>query len=110
MKTILVVGRDWKFRALLRAQLREEGYNALGFETLQHAESEITDAAALLFDTTDAPPTDWQPALERLAAALPIIVVAGTSEEVTVPSARILRRPISLGDIIAEAKELTSGR
>ena len=108
MKTLLVVGRDWKFRALLRAQLREEGYHALGFETLQDAESEATGAAALIFDTSEASPTDWQPVLQRLAAQLPVIVVASTSQEVTVAGARLLRRPLSLGDIINVVRELAS--
>ncbi|MGH9813206.1 MAG: hypothetical protein ACRD4T_08730 [Candidatus Acidiferrales bacterium] len=108
MKTILVVGREWKFRALLRAQLREEGYDALGFETLQDAEGEVVGAAALIFDTTDSAATDWQPVLQRLAAQLPTIVVSGTTEEVTVPGAKLLRRPLSLADIIGVVRELTS--
>jgi len=108
MKTILVVGREWKFRALLRAQLREEGYDALGFETLQDAESEATGAAALIFDTSEASPTDWQPVLQRLATQLPVVIVAGAPEEVNVPGAKLLRRPLSLGDIVAVVRELAS--
>ncbi len=108
MKTLLVVGRDWKFRALLRAQLREEGYDALGFETLQDAESEAIGAAALIFDTSEASPTDWQPVLQRLAIQLPVVIVAGGREEVNVPGAKLLRRPLSLGDIIKVVRELAS--
>jgi DNA-binding response OmpR family regulator len=108
MKTILVVGRAWKFRALLRAQLREEGYQALGFETLQDAETESSGAAALVFDTTDTQPTDWQPVLRRLQATLPAIVVSSATEELNVPAAKVLRRPLSLGDIIRVVRELTS--
>ena len=108
MKTILVVGRDWKSRALLRAQLREEGYEALGFETLEHAESEAAGAAALIFDTSDSPPSDWQPILQRLAAQLPVVVVAGASEEITLAPAQLLRRPVRIGDIITVVQKLTS--
>jgi DNA-binding response OmpR family regulator len=106
MKTVLVVGRDWKFRALLRAQLREEGYDALGFETLREAESEAAGAAALVFDTTDAQPADWQPALQRLAAQLPVVVVAGATEEANVPGAKVLRRPLSVADILGAVRKL----
>jgi len=108
MKSILVVGRDWKFRAPLRAQLREEGYEALGFETLENAESEASGAAVLIFDTTDAQPGDWQPVLQRLATQLPVVIVAGAPEEVNVPGAKLLRRPLSLGDIVAVVRELAS--
>lgn len=109
MNTILVVGRDWKFRALLRAQLREEGYNALGFEPLAGAESEAAGAAALIFDTTDAP-ANWQATLQRLAAQLPALVVASAQEEVNLPGAKLLRRPLSLGDIISVVRELASAQ
>ncbi len=108
MKTILVVGRDWKFRALLRAQLREEGYDALGFETLKDADTETAGAAALVFDTTDALPGDWQPVLQHLAAQLPVVIIASTQEEANVAGVRLLRRPLSLGDILTAVRELTS--
>src|SRR3972149_5130882 len=79
MKTVRVVGRDWKFRALLRAQLLEEGYAALGFETLEEAAAPLglgAPPAALVFDTTDALPGSFQPPLTALAARLPVVLVA----------------------------------
>lgn len=109
MKTILVVGRDWKLRALLRAQLREEGYDALGFETLKDAEGETAGAAALLFDTTEAHPGNWQPVLQSLAAQLPVVIVASSDEEVNVAGAHLLRRPVRIGDIITVVQKLASG-
>jgi len=108
MKTMLVVGRDWKFRALLRAQLREEGYEALAFETLQDAEAERAGAAALVFDTTDSKPEEWRPLLQSLAASMPVIVVAGADEAVEVTPVRVLRRPVRLADIISVVCELTA--
>jgi DNA-binding response OmpR family regulator len=106
VKTVLVVGRDWKFRALLRAQLREEGYDALGFEALQDAESEAAVAAALLFDTTDARPDEWHPVLQRLSGQLPVVVVANATEAAEIPGARVLRRPLSVADVVQAVHEL----
>jgi FixJ family two-component response regulator len=108
MKTVLVVGRDWRFRALLRAQLREEGFYALGFETLADAQAEIGGSVVLIFDTTEARPAEWQPALQQLAARLPVVVVAGTGEEAAVAGAKVLRRPLSLADIARVVRELTT--
>lgn len=107
METVLVVGREWKFRALLRAQLREEGYEALAFETLGDAEAEQAGAAALVFDTTDAG-GEWLPALRRLAH-LPAVVVAGADERLEIERATILRRPVSVGHIVSVVREVISG-
>ena len=106
MQVILVVGREWKFRALLRAQLREEGYEALAFEILQDAEAELASAAALVFDTADFKPEEWQAQLQQLAATLPVVVVAGADEPVEILLACVLRRPVRLSDIVAAVREI----
>ena len=108
MKTVLVVGREWKFRALLRAQLREEGYEALALETLKDAEAEGAGAAALIFDTTDTNVEDFAPTLRRLAEYLPVVVVAAAEERLDIARITLLRRPISLADIISVVRELTA--
>ena len=108
MKTIIVVGRDWKFRALLRAQLREEGYEALAYETLNDAAPEVAGAAALVFDTTDANIADCAPALRRQAERLPVIVVAAADEHLDIPGVTLRHRPVSLADIISVVRNLTS--
>jgi CheY-like chemotaxis protein len=110
MKTILIVGREWKFRALLRAQLREEGYEALAFETLQDAEAERASGAALVFDTAECKPEEWRPQLEQLAASLPVVVVAGADEPVDIAWARILRRPVRLADVVSALQEVIHTR
>ncbi|MBI2956104.1 MAG: hypothetical protein HYY26_02205 [Acidobacteria bacterium] len=112
MKTVLVVGRDWQFRSLLRAQLREEGYAALGLETLTDAEEEIRrpdEVAAVVFDTTGAAAEELQTALPRLAARLPVVVVAGAQEEVPA-AARVLRRPVAIGEVAAALRDLLAPR
>ncbi|MFQ5663276.1 MAG: hypothetical protein ACE5HL_05560 [Terriglobia bacterium] len=113
MKTILVVGREWKFRALLRAQLREEGYPALGFATLEeavvHLASGTPPPAALVFDTTEAPAVEMRAELAALAEsrrAGPVMVVAAAHEQFDWPSLHVLRRPLRLGEVVAAVREL----
>lgn len=102
MKTVLVVGRDWKFRALLRAQLREEGFDALGFETLEAAAAELAGAtpAAMVFDTAEAPAHELTQ-LPALSEKLFVLVVASAGEPLALPAAHILRRPVQLGQLVA---------
>ncbi|MBI4466304.1 MAG: hypothetical protein HY656_02600 [Acidobacteria bacterium] len=110
MKTILVVGRDWKFRALLRAQLREDGYNALGFATLEEATEPLASSpppVALVFDTSDASPVEIRTELPGLAARLPVVVVAAADEPLDA-SLRALRRPLRVEDVAAAVKALVS--
>lgn len=111
MKTVLVVGRDWKFRALLRAQLREEGFDALGFETLADATAALTSfappPAALIFDTAEVPRTELEQ-LVGLKAPCPVVVVAAADESITAPQVRVLRRPVAIGTLINELKALSA--
>lgn len=110
MKTVLVVGRDWKFRALLRAQLREENFEALGCETLEEAAAHLVAGspppAALVLDTTDADAAAMRTPLLELAAHLPVIVVAAAHEEFPSPPLHVERRPLRLEAVVAAVKKL----
>jgi len=102
MQTVLVVGRDWKFRALLRAQLREEGFEALGFETLEEATDAMANstADAIVLDTTDARAAELAQ-LPALSQKLPLLVVAPAGLPLSLPADQILRRPVQLGQVAA---------
>jgi DNA-binding response OmpR family regulator len=110
MKTVLVVGRDWQFRALLRAQLREDGYEALGLATLEEAAQTIAQMpstpAVVVFDTTGAPASECLGRLQDLARRAAVIVVASAREEVDVPGAQVLHRPLSVGLVVTEVKRV----
>lgn len=117
MKTILVVGRDWKFRALLRAQLREENFEALGCETLEEAAMHLGPAspppAALVFDTTGTDAAETRPQLTALAAsrrAGPVVVVAAAHEEFPSPPFHVERRPLRLEALVAAVKSVVGPR
>jgi DNA-binding NtrC family response regulator len=105
MKTVLVVGRDWKFRALLRAQLQEEGFDALGFETLEAAAGEIAGPTpdAVVFDTTDAPAAELAQ-LPTVSRELYLLVVASAGESLPLPEERVRRRPLQVSQLISVLK------
>ncbi len=109
MKSLAVVGRDWRFRALLRAQLREEGWDALGFETLDAALQEITRSApapvAVVFDTAGASAIEVQ-RLPELRGRLPVLVLADAGETLPAAGLRVLRRPVSVRELAAAVKKL----
>lgn len=105
MKTVPVVGRDWKVRALLRAELREQSYEALGCETLADARAQLDACSpppvALVFDTSDAPEAEIKTELPALAERVPVLVIAGAQEQFDDPRFTVFRRPVRLGDVVA---------
>jgi len=109
MKTIFVVGREWRFRSLLRAQLREQGYDARGFETLAEVADALVNAPApalVVFDSTDSNATETAAHLHEWSGRLPVLVIAGAQEEVPPGAARVLRRPVSIGQVATLLAEL----
>lgn len=114
MRTVLVVGHEWRFRVLLRAQLREQGYEALGYETLEEAAAKAArlapPPAAVVFDTTDAPAEERGSSLVELGERLPVLVVAAAGEQLDLPSVTVLRRPLRVGDVVASINSLLKAR
>ncbi|MGH9359320.1 MAG: hypothetical protein ACRD1O_09140 [Terriglobia bacterium] len=47
MPRVLLAAKDWKFRALLRAQLQEEGFEVTAQESTRDALNELTNLADL---------------------------------------------------------------
>ena len=111
MKTVLVVGHEWKFRALVRAQLREEGFEALGFDSLNDAQEETTGTAPppalVIFDTTETSPKEKQQMAE-LAERLPVLVVAAAQESLGSARLQVLRRPVTVDTVVKEAARIVA--
>ena len=111
MKTVLVVGHEWKFRALVRAQLREEGFEALGFDSLNDAQEEITRTTPqpelIIFNTTAASPEEKQQ-LAELAERLPVLVVAAAQEPLGSARLQVLRRPVTVDTVVKEAGRIVA--
>ena len=112
---LLLAGKDWQARALLRAQLIEEGVSVEAYETIDEAIAELQRRpvlpALLIADVSasDRPSAD----VERLtiwAKRLPTWIIA--SHTSTLKGAlesrnfeRLLFRPLDLGKLVEQIKQ-----
>lgn len=115
MSRILIAGKDWQARALLRAQLLEEGFDVEAYETIPEVVNLLTRIAqipALLIadiSASDDPTAD----LETLAAwshRVPIWILA--SRTYTADKGlgghgfeKCLLRPVEIGKVVREIKQ-----
>jgi CheY-like chemotaxis protein len=111
---ILIAGKDWQARALLRAQLLEEGFEVEAYETIPDALAALGPGTNLpdLFiadiSASDDPSADVE-ALSAWSRKLPIWIIAsrtfivekglrGRGFEV------ILLRPVDVGELVDQIK------
>lgn len=116
MGRILLIAADWQFRALVRAQLLEEGYEVQAFpglETAQlHQERGGPRPRLAIIDTTDLRiESDGVSRLWQLMDQGPLLLCAGLLDrgivdEVGMPPARLLVRPFCVGDVVAEVRRM----
>lgn len=111
MPTVFVISPDWNLRALVRAELREMGVEALGMESLDAAETAVADGTlpdAIVLDAS-APGIE-RPALTKLPERFPTLMVGSqTGPEPALSAAMVLRRPVQVHEIVAKVKELLEG-
>ena len=112
MPTVFVIAQDWNLRATVRAELRELGVEALGMERVDDAarsiaSSTLPDAVVLDASAEDA----GSPAATQLARRFPVLLVASRTEPApTLPAARIVWRPVRVGEIVECVRQLLEGR
>ncbi len=111
---LVLVSRDWQTRALLRAQLLEEGCQVRAYETLQDAAAELQagdlQPRMLIAELSG---DDWRSDLEQLSGLtgrLPVWVLASHSDvgEETLKTSGFetaLFRPLDMGDLVRRAKQ-----
>jgi hypothetical protein len=108
---ILIVSREQWPRALLRAQLREAGYDAIGARTLSRAlgyppdDPERGPVRVLVVDSAAA--AAEPAALEQARLRYPgvrLVLIGGTGA--ALPWDATLQRPVSIGDIVATVRRL----
>jgi DNA-binding NtrC family response regulator len=115
MAKVLLVGKDWQARALLRAQLMEEGVRVEAYETVNEALAQLEWCfplpALLIADisASDSPRAD----VERLttwAKRLPIWIIA--SHTLSVEGGleghgfeTLLFRPVDMGKLVQQIQQ-----
>lgn len=113
MPTVFVIGQDWTLRANVRAELREQGVEALGMESLDDAAQAVakgTIPAAIVLDSTGE--GDVSPALVNLAQRIPVILVASRATAAPSPEgiAAVLWRPVRVGEVVEQTLKLLKGQ
>lgn len=115
MTYVLVVGKDWQFRALLRAQLIEEGLEVNAYETVRAALATLEGTnllpAMLVVDlSASADPATEIEQLATWTSQIPIWVIAGRN---LISEKRlkgrgfevILFRPVDMGELVEQIKQ-----
>jgi CheY-like chemotaxis protein len=115
MPRVLLVGKDWTSRALVRAQLLEEGIDVAAYETSRDALNTVTDLrdlpALLVADLHDNPrPEREVDLLAKWRGLIPVWVI--TSHEFRIDRnldqagiRRVLARPIDIKRLVEEIKQ-----
>lgn len=108
MPTVFVIARDWTLRAGVRAELREQGIDALGMDSLGQVGHAIASGhipAALVIEAI--PEIAGDPAVESLIKRVPAILVASRTETTPLPPVdTVFYRPVRIGEIVARVGEL----
>jgi len=111
---ILIAGRDWQARALLRAQLLEEGFEVEAYETVPDAlaaqgpGANLPDLLIADISASDDPSADVE-ALSAWSRKLPIWIIASRTFIVEKGLRghgfeMILLRPVDVGEVVDQIK------
>jgi CheY-like chemotaxis protein len=117
---VFLAGKDWHARALLRAQLLEEGVSVEAFETVREALAQLeffpVRPALLVADiiASERPSADVD-SLANCALRIPIWIIA--SHTSSVPGGlegrgfeRLMFRPVDLGKLVEEIRQRVGGQ
>jgi DNA-binding response OmpR family regulator len=108
MPVVFAIATDWKLQTAVHTGLRERGINALEMESLEDVQRVIASGdvpAAVVLDATAE--YSGEPALQRLVARVPTILIASRTETVQLPQvAGVFYRPVSVAEIAEKVSEL----
>lgn len=112
MPIVFVISEEWMLRAGIRAELRERGIKALGIETAEDAGRAMANGESpqvLVIDGHAKAASD--PTIQQLAGRVPAIVIAPRTTTIALGfAAKILFRPVQIGDVVAAVMDLVKGR
>jgi DNA-binding response OmpR family regulator len=115
---VFLAGKDWQARALLRAQLIEEGFVVEAYETVEEALAQLDLHSALPalliadISTSDHPSSEVE-CLTRWAKRIPIWVIASHTSSVKGGLEgrgfeTVLFRPVDMGKLVEQIKHRLS--
>ena len=112
MAQLVLVGKDWKTRALLRAQLLEEGVDVEAYESTEDGLQTLVASppALVLVDLTAS--NDPNADIDHLAKwvmRVPTWIIASRSLAAigkieTLGAERVLYRPLDVGELVKEIR------
>lgn len=117
MPKVSVISADWTLRVTVRAELLQEGFEALGMDSVADLAQAVTQGAipsAIVLDAALVTPETAGP-LSGLARRVPTVVVASRPEVAGEPGAHlegaavVLYRPVRVGEIVSRVKQLLAG-
>ncbi|HLE24181.1 MAG TPA: hypothetical protein VI935_00865 [Thermodesulfobacteriota bacterium] len=119
IRAAIIVVKDWKERAFLRAELIEEGVRTFAVERMGEAEEWLADPEMLpiiiIYDTNnqDSPSRDLM-RLSELITHIPVLIITsflekGASNLEELGFKHIIQRPIRIGDVVKYVKEILKG-
>ncbi|HLW82493.1 MAG TPA: hypothetical protein VKS20_10685 [Candidatus Acidoferrales bacterium] len=112
MPVVFVVAEEWMLRAGIRAELRERGIKALGMENAEEIGRAIAAGeapSAIVLDASAKAASD--PAVQQLVRHTPTVVIASrvATSPPPHPAAKVLFRPVQIGEIVAAVSDLLNG-
>lgn len=113
-RVLIVMADQWP-RALLRAALRDVGYDAVGTRSLESAlrlpdvEVDRGPVRLIVIDQSavgDSIGPELEELLARHSTPLLLLLASATVEAPAGPWQRVLRRPVSVADIVAAVEKM----
>jgi DNA-binding response OmpR family regulator len=119
IRAAIIVIKDWKERAFLRAELIEEGIRTLAVQTMDEAEEWLSDPRLLplviIYDTQSQENTSEDiKRLSKYTSKLPVLILTSSLKEKIfnfkeLGFKHVIRRPMSIGDVVGRVKEILRG-
>lgn len=111
MSVVFVIGADWTLRTAVRAELREIGIEALGFDSAGDVGRATASGAfpdVVVLEATPELAGDMR--INALVQHVPTVLIASRTVRVVLPdAAAVLYRPVRIAEIVTCVKELLGG-
>ena len=111
MAVVFIIGSDWTMRTAVRAELREIGIDALGFDSAADvggATSAGVFPDVVVLEATPELVGDMR--INALVQHVPTVLIASRTVRVSFPDvAAVLYRPVRVAEIVTRVRELLAG-